>query len=44
MKYCQYRKDQRWYKSSENLIMNNLPENMHIYSGRDLTIHEDSIL
>ena len=27
----------------ENLIMNNLPENMHIYSGRDLTIHEDSI-
>ena len=27
----------------ENLIMNNLPENMHIYSGRDLTILEDSI-
>ena len=27
----------------ENLIMNNLPENMHIYSARDLTIHEDSI-
>ena len=27
----------------ENLIMNNLPANMHIYSGRDLTILEDSI-